>query len=51
MPELMWPLGAVVSTLLFGAWHEAANGNRRVAALLAGIGASGALATAVALLA
>ena len=34
MPELLWPLGAVVSTLLFGAWREAANGNRRDAALL-----------------
>jgi hypothetical protein len=46
MPELMWPLGAVVLTLLLGAWREAANGNRRDAALLAGFGASGALATA-----
>ena len=48
MPELMWPLGAVVLTLLLGAWREAANGNRRDAALLAGFGASGALATAAA---
>jgi hypothetical protein len=51
MPELLLPLGAVVSTLLYAAWREAANGNRRDAALLAGLGASGALATAFALLA
>ena len=51
MPELLWPLGAVVLTLLLGAWREAANGNRRDAALLAGFGASGALATAYAVLA
>jgi hypothetical protein len=51
MPELMGPLGAVVSTLLYGAWREVANGNRRDAALLAGLGASGALATAFSLLA
>ena len=51
MPELLWPLGAVVLTLLLSAWREAANGNRRDAALLAGFGASGALATAVTVLA
>jgi hypothetical protein len=51
MPELLWPLGAVVSTLLYGAWREAANGNRRDAALLAGLGTSGAMATAFAVLA
>lgn len=51
MAELLWPLGAVVSTLLYGAWREAANGNRRDATLLAGLGSSGAMATAFALLA
>jgi hypothetical protein len=50
MPELLWPLGAVVLTLLLGAWREAVDGNRRDAALLAGFGVSGALTTAAALL-
>ena len=50
MSELLWPLAAVVLTVLLGAWREYANGNRRDAALLAGVGASGALATAAAVL-
>ena len=51
MAELLLPLGAIVLTLAWGAWREYANGNRRDAALLAGCGASGAVATAVAVLA
>ena len=35
MSELLWPLAAVVLTVLLGAWREYANGNRRDAALLA----------------
>ena len=50
MSELLWPLAAVVLTVLLGAWREYTNGNRRDAALLAGVGASGALATAAAVL-
>ena len=49
MSELLWPLGAVVLTVLLGAWREYANGNRRDAALLAWFGSSGALATAAVL--
>lgn len=48
MPELLLPMGAIVATLVLGAWREYASGNRRDAALMAGFGASGAAATAFA---